>query len=155
MLTKVKGEFFKTIKGLWMLYGSECWAATVKHIYKMNVAKARLLRWMCNHTGLNMIRNDHICEKVLVAYTEDKMGESRLRWYCHVLRRPLEPGWGKVLKGEVLFCMTYKSLGSKKTQQKIGHKGKRNYWTTIPINWEYVWVLLALLFYILYFSKSV
>ena len=69
-----------------MLYGVECWAMTRAHEHKIRVTKMRMLRWMCGHTKMDKIRNESIREKVRVASIEDKLRETRLRWYGHVLR---------------------------------------------------------------------
>ena len=42
---------------------------------------------MCGYTRLDRIRNVVIRERVGVAPLEDKMRESRLRWFGHVKRR--------------------------------------------------------------------
>ena len=47
----------------------------------------RMIRWMCGFTRLDRIRNVAIRERVGVAPLEDKMRESRLRWFGHVKRR--------------------------------------------------------------------
>ncbi|PHU19593.1 hypothetical protein BC332_10744 [Capsicum chinense] len=47
----------------------------------------RMLRWMCEHTGKDRVRNEIIREKVRVALVEDKMREVRLHWFGHVMRR--------------------------------------------------------------------
>ena len=43
---KLKEKFSKTALGLSMLYGSECWAIKMYHIYKMSLVERRMLRWM-------------------------------------------------------------------------------------------------------------
>ena len=50
-----------------MLYGSECWTLKRQHKHKMKVAEMRMLRWMCGHTIKDMIHNDHIQERIVVA----------------------------------------------------------------------------------------
>ena len=48
----------------------------------------RMLRWMCGHTRKNKIRNEVIRNKVEVVPIEEKMRETRLRWFGHMRRRP-------------------------------------------------------------------
>ena len=48
----------------------------------------RMIRWICDHTRLDKIRNEVIRGKVRVASIEDKMREVRLRWFGHLRRRP-------------------------------------------------------------------
>ncbi|XP_070026581.1 uncharacterized protein [Nicotiana sylvestris] len=56
----------------------------------MKVAEMRMLRWMCGHTRKDKIMNEVIREKVGVASMEDKLRESRLRWFGHVKRRDID-----------------------------------------------------------------
>ena len=46
-----------------------------------------MIRWICGYTRLDKIRNVVIRDLVKVAPIEDKMRESRLRWFGHVKRR--------------------------------------------------------------------
>lgn len=46
-----------------------------------------MLRWMCGQTMKDRVRNEIIRKKVGVSLVEDKMGEVRLRWFGHVMRR--------------------------------------------------------------------
>ncbi|PKA59726.1 isoleucyl-tRNA synthetase [Apostasia shenzhenica] len=73
-----------------MIYGAECWPAKKKHTNKINVAEMRMLRWMCGYTRKDRMRNEYIRKKVGVAPIEDKLRESRLRWFGHLNRRPIE-----------------------------------------------------------------
>ncbi|XP_070005996.1 uncharacterized protein [Nicotiana sylvestris] len=84
---KFKGKFYRMVVRPMMLYRAECWPVKIAHAQKMKVADIRMLRWMCGHTRLDMIRNEVICDKVGVAPTEDKMQEARLRWSGHMRRR--------------------------------------------------------------------
>lgn len=66
--TKGKGKFYKTnIRSAMLVYGTEFWDAKVHRIHKMSVAGIWMLRWMCSHTRLDRIRNDHIHQELLVA----------------------------------------------------------------------------------------
>ncbi|KAH0468953.1 hypothetical protein IEQ34_002185 [Dendrobium chrysotoxum] len=81
---KLKGKFYKLVVRPAMLYGVECWPLKEKHNTKLSVAEMRMLRWMSSFTLRDRIRNEHIREKVGVAPVEDKIRESRLRWFGHI-----------------------------------------------------------------------
>ena len=87
---KLKGKFYRTAIRPAILYGTECWAAKGEHEHKLSVAEMKMLRWMSGHTRLDKIRNEDIRERVGVAPIVEKMVESRLRWFGHVRRRPIE-----------------------------------------------------------------
>ena len=55
-----------------------------------------MLRWMCNHTRKDKIRNDVIHNKVEIVLIEEKMRETRLRWFGHVRRRPRDASMRRV-----------------------------------------------------------
>ena len=71
-----------------MTYEAECWPFKKQHMHKMNVAKMRMLRWMCGKTRIDKIRNEHFREHLGVATIGDKIRETCLRWFGHVQRRP-------------------------------------------------------------------
>ena len=48
-------------------------------------AEMRMIRWMCGYTRLDSIRNVVIRERVGVVL-EDKLRETRLRWFEHLRR---------------------------------------------------------------------
>lgn len=56
--TKVKGKLYRIVIRLIML--QRMWAVKVQYIHKMSV----VLRWMCSHTRLDKIRNNHIRQTV-------------------------------------------------------------------------------------------
>ncbi|KAL6549287.1 hypothetical protein OROGR_008431 [Orobanche gracilis] len=99
---RLKGEFYRTAIRSALLYCTECWTVKQCHVQKMNVAEMRMLRWMYGHTKKDRLRNEVIREKVRVAYIEDKMMENRLRWFGHVMRRPVDASvrrlksWGTI-----------------------------------------------------------
>ena len=90
MPLKLKGKFYRTAIRPAMLYGTECWTAKGEHEHKLSVAEMKMLRWMSGHTRFDKIRNEDIRERVGVAPIVEKMVESRLRWFGHVRRRPIE-----------------------------------------------------------------
>ena len=47
-----------------------------------------MLRWMCDHTRRDRVRNEDIRDKVGVAPIEEKLIQHRLRWFGHIQRRP-------------------------------------------------------------------
>nr|XP_009799838.1 PREDICTED: uncharacterized protein LOC104245841 [Nicotiana sylvestris] len=87
MPLKLKGKFYRAVVRPAMLYGLECWPVKNSNIHKMKVAEMRMLRWMCEHTRLDRIRNEVIWDKVGVAPMEEKKREARVRWFGHVIRR--------------------------------------------------------------------
>ncbi|XP_070056715.1 uncharacterized protein [Nicotiana tomentosiformis] len=86
----LKGKFYRVVVRPTMLYGAKCCPVKKSHIQKINVAEMRMLRWMCEHTRKDGIRNKVIRDKVGVASVEDKLRESRLRWFGHVKRRDID-----------------------------------------------------------------
>ncbi|KAL5139739.1 LINE-1 retrotransposable element ORF2 protein [Glycine soja] len=87
---KLKGKFYRTAVRPAILYGTECWAVKSQHETKVGVAEMRMLRWMCDKTRQDKIRNGAIRERVGVAPIVEKMVENRLRWFGHVERRPVD-----------------------------------------------------------------
>ncbi|XP_070007638.1 uncharacterized protein [Nicotiana sylvestris] len=57
---------------------------------KMKVAKIRILRWMSGYTRRDKVRNEAIWDNVGVAFMENKMRESRLRWFGYIKRRIID-----------------------------------------------------------------
>lgn len=88
MPVKLKGLVYKSIIRPVLMYGSETWALTQKHVHTIQVAEMKMLRWMCGVTRLDKIRNEYVRGSLGVRDIADKIQESRLRWYGHVKRRP-------------------------------------------------------------------
>lgn len=57
----------------------------------------RMLRWMCDHTKKDKIRNDYIWEKIGVAPIEEKMTKNKFRCFGQVQRRQREAPVGQVV----------------------------------------------------------
>ncbi|KAM3955740.1 uncharacterized protein ACR2FA_010325 [Aphomia sociella] len=75
MPIRTKGKVYKTAVRPVLLYGSETWATTKTHEQKLHTTEMRMLRWAGGVT-------------IKVAPITEKISESRLRWYGHVIRRP-------------------------------------------------------------------
>ena len=84
---KLKGKVHKTVVRPAMMYGAETWAIKKTEEKKLDVAEMRMLRWMCGVTRKDKIRNEVIRGTTKVRKISDKIQESRLRWYGHVMRR--------------------------------------------------------------------
>ena len=84
---KLKGKVHKTVVRPTMMYGAETWAIKKTQEKKLDVAEMRMLRWMCGVTRRDKIRNEVIRGTSKVREISDKIQESRLRWYGHVMRR--------------------------------------------------------------------
>ena len=49
-----------------------------------------MIRWMCGYTRMDRISNGVIIYLVKVASIEDKLRETKLRWFGHVKRRSVD-----------------------------------------------------------------
>lgn len=67
-----------------MLYGMECWASKKQHASKMVAAEMIMLKWMSGKTWRDKIRNKNLCRMVWIATIDDKMRETRFKWFGHV-----------------------------------------------------------------------
>jgi len=85
-LFRLKGIVYWLIVRPALLYGAECWPIKKTQVQRLMVAEVRMIRWMCGHTRLDKIKNVVIRERVGVAPLEDKLRETRLRWFGHVKR---------------------------------------------------------------------
>uniref|UniRef100_A0A2A4JTH5 Reverse transcriptase domain-containing protein n=1 Tax=Heliothis virescens TaxID=7102 RepID=A0A2A4JTH5_HELVI len=88
MPIRLKGKLYKTAIRPAILYGTECWASTKRHLSKLHVTEMRMLRWSAGVTLLDKVRNTHIRGSYKIAPIAEKVQERRLQWYGHVLRRP-------------------------------------------------------------------
>jgi hypothetical protein len=61
-----------------------------QHENKISIEMMGMLRWMCGKTRHTKIRNDNIRERVRVAYIIEKMVETKLKWFVHIERRPVD-----------------------------------------------------------------
>jgi len=86
----LKGKVYHMVVRPAILYGSECWPLKKIQVQRLTVAEMRMLRWICDYTRMDRIRNGVIRDLVKVAPIGDKMRESRLRWFGHVKRRNVD-----------------------------------------------------------------
>ncbi|XP_061708232.1 uncharacterized protein LOC133518587 [Cydia pomonella] len=70
-----------------MLYGAECWPVKDTHVKKLHVAEMKMIRWSDSVTRIDKIRNELIRGSFKVSPIFEKLTETRLRWYGHVMRR--------------------------------------------------------------------
>jgi len=83
---KLKGKVYATVVRPVMTYGSECWALRKDQEKKLKVTEMRMLRMAMGVTREDRCRNDWVRESFEVADIGDKLAESRLRWFGHVMR---------------------------------------------------------------------
>jgi len=86
----LKGKVYCMVVRPAVLYGSEWWPIKMTQVQRLMVAEMRMIRWMCGYTRMDRIRNGVIKDFVKVAPIEDKMRETRLRWFDHVKRRSVD-----------------------------------------------------------------
>ena len=82
----LRGRVYRMVVRPAVLYRSECWPLKKMQVQRLMVVKMRMVRWMCGFTRMDGIRNDVIRSLAEVALIEEKMRESRLRWFGHVKR---------------------------------------------------------------------
>ncbi|XP_063370241.1 uncharacterized protein LOC134658486 [Cydia amplana] len=87
MPIRTKGKVYKTAVRPAMLYGAECWPVKETHVKKLHVAEMKMLRWSGGVTRIDKIRNEFIRGSFKVTPVSEKLTETRLRWYGHVMRR--------------------------------------------------------------------
>ncbi|XP_064115042.1 uncharacterized protein LOC135221148 [Macrobrachium nipponense] len=68
-----------------MLYGAETWPIKKEQERRMEVAEMRMLRWLCDITKRDKIRNELIRGTVKVLEVSKKAQGRRLKWFGHVM----------------------------------------------------------------------
>ena len=86
----LKGKVYRMVVRPAVLYGSECWPLRKTQVQRLMVAEMRMIQWMCGYSRIDRIRNGVIRDLVKEAPIEDKMRETRLRWFGHMKRRSVE-----------------------------------------------------------------
>nr|XP_032512124.1 uncharacterized protein LOC116766391 [Danaus plexippus plexippus] len=90
MPIRTKGKVYKTTVRPAMLYGAECWTVKEKHAQKLHMAEMNLPRWLGGVTILDKIRNEYVQGSFKVIPVQEKLTETPLRWYGHVMWRDSE-----------------------------------------------------------------
>jgi len=83
----LKGKVYRMIVRPTVLYGSDCWPLKKIQVQRLMVAEMRMVKWMCGFTRLDKIKNGVIRGLAEVGPIEEKMRESRLKWFDHMKRR--------------------------------------------------------------------
>ena len=81
---RLKGRVYRMLVRLALLHGTECWPIKKAQVQRLMVAEMKMIRWMCGYTRRDRIRNVVIRERVGVAPLEEKLRETRLRWFRYV-----------------------------------------------------------------------
>ncbi|XP_068209245.1 uncharacterized protein [Palaemon carinicauda] len=81
---KLQGKVHRAVLSL---LSTETWAIKRTEKKKMDMAEMRMLRWLCGVKRRDKIRNEVIMGTTGVRELSDKIQESRLSWYGHVMRR--------------------------------------------------------------------
>ena len=84
---RMKGKIYKRVVRPVLLYVAETWPVTRAQEKRLEVVEMRMLRCMCGVTRKGKIRNERIRNTVKVGPIEEKIQESRLRWFGHIQRR--------------------------------------------------------------------
>jgi len=87
---KLKGKVYRIVIRPALLYRKNYWPIKRSHIQRMTVAEMRMMRLICGHTRVDKIRNEVIRGKIGVASMENKIRDTRLRWFGHIRRRDMD-----------------------------------------------------------------
>jgi len=86
----LKGKVYHMVVRPAVLYGAEWWPIKKTQIQKLMVAEMMMIGWICGCTRMGKISNGVIRDLVKVVPIQDKMRETRLRWFDHVKRRNVD-----------------------------------------------------------------
>jgi len=86
---KLKGRVYRMAVRLTLLYGVECLAYQKVSRTEDETSRIRMICWICGHTRLDKVRNEMIRGKIRVTSIEDKVRETRLRWFGDIRRKSM------------------------------------------------------------------
>ncbi|XP_026459825.1 uncharacterized protein LOC113360538 [Papaver somniferum] len=92
---KLKCKFHKTVVRPAMLYGAECWVTREEHCRNLHSAEMRMLRWTCDVTLHDRIRNEDIRKTLGVTQITEVVRNRRLRWFGRLVQN----GWRPIHEG--------------------------------------------------------
>ena len=116
---RVKGKVYSSVVRPAMVYRLETVAVTKKQVEEMEVAEMKMLRFAMGVPRKDKIGNEYIRGTVKVERLGMKMGEGRLRWYGHVMRRDQEYVGRKMMEIEL--------PEKRETEEKISRCSERRY----------------------------
>ncbi|EYB90344.1 hypothetical protein Y032_0221g2564 [Ancylostoma ceylanicum] len=85
----LKGKIYRRVVRPTLMHGSECWPLSKTHERMLNTVEMRMLRWTCGLSRCDRVPNEDIRTIMQTAPIQPKLRAQRLRWYGHVVRRPL------------------------------------------------------------------
>ncbi|EYB86391.1 hypothetical protein Y032_0279g1180 [Ancylostoma ceylanicum] len=83
---RFKSKVYQAVVRSVALYGAECWSAVKERERRLSVMETTMLRWTAGVTRADRIRDEKTRERFGIVPIADKLRETRLRWYGHVLR---------------------------------------------------------------------
>jgi hypothetical protein len=89
VLCDQKGKFYRTTIRPTM-YGAKYCPNKWRHVQQLSIAEMRMLRWICDNTKRDRVRNDDIRERLGMSPVKEKLVQHRLRWFEHIQQRPVE-----------------------------------------------------------------
>lgn len=102
MPRKLKGKLYTTVVRRALSYASECWTMYKSYENKMTAAEMKMLRMTAGVTKRDRIRSNHIRGSLYIKKPIiQTLKADRMRWYCHVRRRPPENPVQKAISTDV------------------------------------------------------
>ena len=87
---RMKGVVYKVCVHIMLMFGAETWALKVGVFHRLCATERRMLRMICGVTMSDKMESTMIASKVGVDNLEEHLGQKRLRWFGHIVRRDKE-----------------------------------------------------------------
>ena len=98
---QVKGKVYVACVRSTMLYGSETWAMTEVMKQRLERTEMRMVRMMCGVTRKHRLRSLDLRSRLGIKSIVEAVRRHRLRWYGHVMRKPMSDHVRSCLEMEV------------------------------------------------------